>query len=72
MAIAICAVLCGTRSYTAIAEWAKHRTQKQLNTLVVPGMTIKKDAIHHQVNQLSEGYCNQSMLKQLIRPYMDG
>jgi len=33
MAIAICAVLCGARSYAAIAEWAKHRTQKQLNRL---------------------------------------
>ena len=33
MAIAICAVLCGARSYTAIAEWAQHRTQNQLRRL---------------------------------------
>ena len=33
MAIAICAVLCGARSYAAIAEWAQHRTQKQLARL---------------------------------------
>jgi hypothetical protein len=33
MAIAICAVLCGARSYAAIAEWALHRTQKQLERL---------------------------------------
>ncbi len=30
LALAICAVLCGARSYTAIAEFAKLRTQKQL------------------------------------------
>jgi len=33
MAIAICAVLCGARSYAAIAEWAQHRTQNQLRRL---------------------------------------
>jgi len=33
MAIAICAVLCGARSYAAIAEWAQHRTKKQLERL---------------------------------------
>jgi len=33
MAIAICAVLCGTHSYIAIAEWARHRTQNQLKRL---------------------------------------
>lgn len=33
MAISICAVLYGTRSYTAIAQWTQHRTQKQLKRL---------------------------------------
>ena len=33
LAISICAVLCGTRSYVAIAQWAQHRTQKQLKRL---------------------------------------
>ena len=33
MAIAICAVLCGARSYASIAEWAQYRTQKQLRRL---------------------------------------
>ncbi len=33
MAIAICAVLCGARSYAAITQWAHHRTQKQLERL---------------------------------------
>ncbi len=33
MAIAICAVLCGARSYAAIAQWAQHRTKKQLERL---------------------------------------
>ena len=33
MAIAICSVLCGARSYAAIAEWAQHRSQNQLNRL---------------------------------------
>jgi len=33
MSIAICAVLCGARSYAAIAEWAQHRTKKQLERL---------------------------------------
>jgi len=33
MAIAIYAVLCGARSYAAIAEWAQHRTEKQLRRL---------------------------------------
>lgn len=33
IAISICAVLCGARSYVAIAQWAQHRTQKQLKRL---------------------------------------
>lgn len=33
LAISICAVLCGARSFAAIAEWAKHRSQNQLNRL---------------------------------------
>ena len=33
LAISICAVLCGARSFAAIAEWAQHRTQNQLNRL---------------------------------------
>ena len=33
LAIAICAVLCGARSYAAIAQWAKHRSEKQLKRL---------------------------------------
>ncbi len=71
MAIAICAVLCGARSYASIAEWAQHRTQEQLRRLW-SRYDEKRDAIFHQVNQPSDGYCSQSMLKQLIRPYMAG
>ena len=33
LAIAICAVLCGARSYAAIAEWAKRCSQKMLKRL---------------------------------------
>lgn len=33
LAISICAVLCGARSFAAIAEWGKHRTQNQLKRL---------------------------------------
>jgi hypothetical protein len=33
LAIAICAVLCGARGYSAIAQWAQHRTQNQLKRL---------------------------------------
>jgi len=33
LAISICAVLCGARGYSAIAQWAQHRTQKQLKRL---------------------------------------
>jgi len=33
LALAICAVLCGARSYAAIAQWAKQRSQKQLQRL---------------------------------------
>lgn len=33
VAISICAVLCGARSYAAIAEWAQHRTKNQLKRL---------------------------------------
>lgn len=33
LAIAICAVLCGARSYAAIAQWATHRSQNQLKRL---------------------------------------
>ena len=33
LAISICAVLCGARSFAAIAEWATYRTQNQLNRL---------------------------------------
>jgi hypothetical protein len=33
LAISICAVLCGVRSYAAIAEWAQNRTQNQLERL---------------------------------------
>ena len=33
LAIAICAVVCGARNYSAIAQWAKNRTQNQLKRL---------------------------------------
>jgi len=33
LAISICAVLCGARGYSAIAQWAQHRTQNQLKRL---------------------------------------
>jgi predicted transposase YbfD/YdcC len=33
LAIAICAVICGARNYTAMAQWAKNRTQNQLKRL---------------------------------------
>lgn len=33
IATSICAVLCGARSYAAIAQWAQHRTQNQLKRL---------------------------------------
>jgi len=33
IAISICSVLCGCRSYTAIAQWAQNRTQNQLKRL---------------------------------------
>lgn len=33
LAMSICAVICGARSYSAIADWSKHRTQNQLKRL---------------------------------------
>ncbi len=33
IAIAICSVICGCRGYTAIAQWAKHCSQKMLSML---------------------------------------